>query len=164
MAKAESASSTRKRSTRPRKRVISPSFRTSTREGINHFDVPAETYGDGWKTGLEAARELLELIKASNRNHPTFSVSATLAEIGIAADEERMSTSPSRRGAACGMLSVLAEMITFAASRADFSRYIDAQLTDGPETGAAVKELGAGMTRNARSDPSVRKRHLRLVK
>lgn len=82
------------------------------------FDVPAEPYGPGWRTGERAAFELLRYLRDSS----TVPGAQPLAAIVEEVSEALVSTNgigpdtPSKRGAACGFLSVL-QLMAQAGSR-----------------------------------------------
>lgn len=93
------------------------------------FDVPAQTYGEGWMTGLAAAAELMTELAAAAEHGGGLNLLPFLQEASVAAMEgECGGNLPSRRGAGAAFLRVVEEMVRFAATRCDHRAFIQGQV------------------------------------
>ena len=94
--------------------------------GDEHFDVPAEDYGDGNVTGYRLASEFMDAIKTGK---PGFDSLQVIADACKALKERDFSTSgdalKSRRGAAVGFLRTLEDLLGWVARAGIHERYIE---------------------------------------
>lgn len=93
----------------------------------NYFDVPDQTYGDGWSTGMEAAAQFVDALRdeGESRFDPLMvleAVAQVLVETHGGAYDR-----PSRRGAAAGFLRMIEASLRWAAKSADLGDWIRAQ-------------------------------------
>lgn len=93
----------------------------------NLFDVPAETYADGYPRGIQAAGELLQAIK---HGAPFVQVPDLLqaASDAMGKDEPCRPGTLDRRGAAVGFLRTVEDALAFAARHSDHAAHIAAKL------------------------------------
>lgn len=74
------------------------------------FDVPAQSYGDGFVTGLHIAVEFFEALARADLN---VGVGSVVSEAFVASQESSHGTS--RRGAGCGFLHAITQCLHSAA-------------------------------------------------
>lgn len=87
------------------------------------FDVPAERYAAGWRTGVRAGCEFVRYMRASAPAVGTWPLADIVHEVGrILAAPDRVDDR-SRRGAACGFLYVLQQMMLRGAQAVDLEQW-----------------------------------------
>lgn len=94
------------------------------------FDVPAENYGNGYVTGLNAAREFALMARTAPGSFGPVSHLVTEVAQHCLSDSNHAGESESRRGAACAFLSVVAAAFDAAAQRFDLDGYIVGKLAE----------------------------------
>jgi len=127
----------------------------------NWFDVPDQTYGEGWITGMEAAAQLLDALRA-NRNSG-FDVLPVLEAAAQALIESRgglFEDKPCRRGAAAGFLRMIEASLRYAADSADLGDWVRAQREEY-ERMSAVSEGRRRVERVMRGREFAERRRLR---
>ena len=87
------------------------------------FDVPAQSYGDGFITGL---RKAVEFFEALARPELSFGVGSVLSEAFVASQES--SHGHSRRGAGCGFLHALKQSLHAAAPMLNVREWAESQI------------------------------------
>jgi len=92
------------------------------------FDVPLESYGDGWRTGYAVALELTNALRSQVLS-PSAVAEVIEAAFAVPRDPPGSDT-PSRRGAACALRSVVSTVLASAASVLMIEDYIKAQIAD----------------------------------
>lgn len=91
--------------------------------GTNFFDVPHEDYGNGWITGMKAAREMLDWMRGQKEFCLIFPEIMNAAYAAAKEFEES-----SRRGAAVGFMRTLEQMLIVSAQHIDYAKGIDRQI------------------------------------
>ncbi|MDT3680430.1 MAG: hypothetical protein ROZ64_16540 [Burkholderiaceae bacterium] len=87
----------------------------------SEFDVPAEAYGDGWLTGMEAAAQFMDAIR---ENRPYFSIASVLEAVAKARDDSTGWQCVGRCGAATGFLAMIEAMLRATARDYDCGAWI----------------------------------------
>lgn len=102
--------------------------------GSEHFDVPAEEYGDGNMTGYRLAAEFLAAVKTGT---PGFDPLQVIEDACKALGERDGGTAgearKSRRGAAVGFLRPLESLLVMVARAGMHERYIEQLIERGAE-------------------------------
>jgi hypothetical protein len=93
------------------------------------FDVPAESYADGWITGTLAAGELLAALREEH-----FDLMRILRDAAAASDSEE------RRGAGVGFLRTIEAMLYFAADHAQHRTYVARRIESLRAMSSQVRE------------------------
>ena len=107
-----------------------------------HFDVPKETFEDGYLTGLAAAGELLAALRESARQSIPHHVTSMLqAAAEAAARQPRGGKAASRAGAARGFLDAMAEMIRFAGKHSNHEAWIAERISRRREDAQRIREI-----------------------
>lgn len=107
----------------------------------NWFDVPNQTYGEGWITGMEAAAQLLDALRANRSSG--FDVLPVLEAAAQVLTESRDSVTddrPCRRGAAVGFLRMIEASLRYAADSADVGAWIRAQREEHERMATVIAE------------------------
>lgn len=97
--------------------------------GAEHFDVPAEDYGDGNMTGMRLAAEFMDAIKM---RAPLDSLQVIVDACKVF-DEGSPFVDPSRRGAAVGFLRTLEGLLVMVARAGVHEHYIARDIERGVE-------------------------------
>lgn len=113
---------------------------------MNYFDVPAQSYGDGWSTGMEAAAQFMDALRDNPRRDFALWV---LEEVAKAAGEE---SEESRRGAAVGFLRMIEAMLRAAARDYDGGRWIRERREEHDLCRAALQEKEREMNAERAAD------------
>lgn len=94
----------------------------------NWFDVPDQTYREGWSTGMEAAAQLLDAMRANRtRDFDVLPVLEAAAQALIESRGGLFEDKPCRRGAAAGFLRMIEASLRYAADSADLGDWVRAQ-------------------------------------
>lgn len=87
------------------------------------FDVPEQTYGDGWSTGMEVAAQLMDALRKARGGFDVLSVIEAAAE-SAAAGRGHDPDALDRRGAAVGFLRMIEAVLWEASKSTDFGAWI----------------------------------------
>ena len=105
------------------------------------FDVPPESYGDGFRTGYAVALELTNALR-SQALSPSAAQEVMKAAFAVPRDPQGVDTL-GRRGAACAFTSVVAALLSSAVGVLDVAAYIEGRLADSERGQEALEAFAA---------------------